>query len=61
MAERFAGKVGAFEGANYEATGFYRSEAICVMFTQTDYFCTVCRRALERMIDLHTRPSQARP
>jgi hypothetical protein len=49
--ERFAGKVGAFEGANYESKGFYRPEANCIMFTRTEFFCAVCRRAIERVID----------
>jgi hypothetical protein len=46
--------VGAFEGAMYESHGLYRSEADCIMFTRTDYFCRVCRRALERIIDLYS-------
>ena len=29
-----AGKVGAFEGANYEARGYYRPQADCIMFTR---------------------------
>jgi len=53
-AEKFAGKVGAFEGANYEAKGFYRPEANCIMFTRTDFFCSVCRRAINRVIDQYT-------
>jgi hypothetical protein len=53
-AEKYAGKVGAFEGANYESKGFYRPEANCIMFTRTDYFCAVCRRALGRVIDLYS-------
>lgn len=53
-AEKFAGKVGAFEGANYEAKGFYRPEANCIMFTRTDFFCAVCRRAINRVIDQYT-------
>jgi hypothetical protein len=52
--EKFAGKVGAFEGANYQAKAYYRSEVNCIMFTQTDFFCSVCRRAIERVIDLYT-------
>src|SRR5205807_1695496 len=28
----FAHRVGAFEGANYEARGFYRPQADCIMF-----------------------------
>ncbi len=52
-AEKYAGKVGAFEGANYEAKGYYRPEANCIMFTRGDYFCSVCRRAIERVIDMY--------
>lgn len=48
-----SGHVGAFEGAMYEAHGLYRSETDCIMFTRTDYFCRVCRRAIERIIDLY--------
>jgi hypothetical protein len=51
--EKYAGRVGAFEGANYEAKGFYRPEVDCIMFTRTDRFCAVCRRAVERVIDLY--------
>jgi len=47
--------VGAFEGANYAATGYYRSQSDCIMFTRDEVgFCAVCRRAIERMIDLYT-------
>ena len=54
-AERYAGSVGAFEGAMYEARGFYRPEVDCVMFTRNEVpFCAVCRRALLRVIDLYT-------
>jgi hypothetical protein len=49
-----SGEVGAFEGAMYEAHGLYRSETDCIMFTRTDYFCRVCRRAIERVIDLYS-------
>jgi amino acid transporter len=51
-----AGKVGAFEGANYEARGYYRPQADCIMFTRADAFCAVCRRAIERVLDLYSRP-----
>ncbi len=54
-AEKYAGKVGAFEGANYEAKGYYRPQLNCIMFTRTDYFCQVCRQAIERVIDLYTK------
>ena len=53
--EKFAGRVGAFEGANYEAKCFYRPEVNCIMFTRTDRFCAVCRRAIERAVDLYAR------
>jgi hypothetical protein len=50
------GRVGAFEGANYEARGYYRPQADCIMFTRDQVpFCAVCRRAIERIIDLYTR------
>lgn len=54
--EKFAGKVGAFEGAMYEAKGYFRPQADCIMFTRDDVpFCAVCRRAIERVIDLYAR------
>ena len=52
---RYAGKVGAFEGANYEANGYYRPQADCIMFTRDNVpFCAVCRRAIERVIGMYT-------
>ena len=52
----FAGKVGAFEGANYEAHGLYRPEAECIMGAAGLIpFCRVCQRAISRAIDRHTR------
>ncbi len=47
----YRNSVGAFEGANYEAEGYYRSEQNCLMFTRTDYFCLVCRAAINKVID----------
>jgi hypothetical protein len=47
--------VGAFEGAMYEAKGYYRAQANCIMFTRSNAFCAACRRAIERVIDLYTR------
>lgn len=50
-----AGKVGAFEGAGYEAHGLYRPEAYCIMGSRkVADFCRVCQRAINRIIDLHT-------
>jgi hypothetical protein len=50
----YAHAVGAFEGALYEAKGYYRPQANCIMFTRSPEFCAVCRRAIERVIDLYS-------
>jgi hypothetical protein len=53
---RYGSAVGAFEGAAYEAKGLYRPQADCIMFTRDQVgFCRVCRRAIERIIDLYSR------
>ncbi len=52
-AEKYFGRVGAFEGAMYEARGYYRPQVDCIMFSRTDYFCKVCKRAIERVISLY--------
>ncbi len=52
--EKYAGRVGAFEGAIYESKGYYRPEIDCIMFTRTNHFCAVCRRAIERIIKLYS-------
>ncbi|MGE5125669.1 MAG: M64 family metallopeptidase [Betaproteobacteria bacterium] len=49
----YARAVGAFEGAMYEAAGYYRAQANCIMFTRSNAFCAACRRAIERVIDLY--------
>lgn len=54
-AEKFGGKVGAFEGSMYEAKGYYRPQVDCIMFSRTDFFCSVCRRGIETIIDLYTK------
>jgi hypothetical protein len=52
----FAGKVGAFEGAGYEAKGLYRGEADCIMFSRNPVgFCRVCQRAIQRVLDTYTK------
>ena len=52
----YAGKVGAFEGALYEAKGYYRPQSDCIMFTRDEVgFCAVCRRAIEKIIALYAR------
>jgi len=52
--QKYAGKVSAFEGANYESQGYYRPEVDCIMFTRHMSFCAVCRRAIERVIAIYT-------
>lgn len=53
--EQYFNRVGAFEGAMYEAKGYYRPEVDCIMFTRSRDFCDVCRRAIERIIALYTQ------
>lgn len=54
-AETWAGRVGAFEGANYEASGYYRPAADCIMFSRNRVpFCPVCHHALDAIINFHT-------
>lgn len=56
-AAEHAGKVGLFQGANYDARAFYRPEVDCVMFSRNRVpFCRVCQRALSARIDRHARP-----
>ncbi len=50
-----ADKVGAFEGAMYATHGYYRPRQQCIMISG-DTFCAVCRRAIEDIIDLYSRP-----
>ncbi len=51
--EKYASKVGAFEGANYEARGYFRPEVDCIMFTRSPSFCAVCRQAIDAVISLY--------
>ncbi len=54
--QTYSGKVGAFEGAGYEAKGLYRPEIDCIMFTRDEVgFCDVCTRAINHMIDMQTK------
>lgn len=53
-AEKYFGKVGAFQGAAYEAKGLYRPEVDCIMFSRNPKtFCGVCERAIERVIRMY--------
>jgi hypothetical protein len=56
-AEKHFGQVGAFEGAMYEARGYYRPEVDCIMFSRTDHFCKVCSRAIEQIIQMYSKAS----
>lgn len=51
----YSAAIGAFEGALYQARGFYRSEMNCIMFTRSEDFCRVCADAIERVIDEYTQ------
>jgi hypothetical protein len=54
-AEKYFGKVGAFQGAGYEAKGLYRPEVDCIMFSRNPKtYCAVCARAIERAIRMYT-------
>ncbi len=54
--DQHSGKVGAFEGASYEAQGLYRPQEDCTMFTRDEVgFCAVCRRVIEEVIRLYSR------
>lgn len=49
-------KVGVFEGAGYSLKGVYRGTQDCRMRTnETQEFCPVCRKALQRLIDFYTK------
>jgi hypothetical protein len=50
----YKNSVGAFEGANYESSGYYRSEQNCIMFERVPDFCAVCSEAVGKVIDEYT-------
>lgn len=52
--EKYKDAVGAFEGANYQQKGMYRSQLDCIMFTRHMKFCKVCRHTIEMVIDQYT-------
>jgi hypothetical protein len=59
-AQPTANQTGAFEGAMYEARGYYRPQLDCVMFTRDRVpFCSVCQHALSEVIDLYASPAKA--
>lgn len=61
--DTYSRKVGAFEGAMYESSGFYRPEEDCIMFSRNDVpFCRVCQKAISQIINLYaTSPRPGAP
>jgi len=52
---RFAGQVGAFEGAGYASRGLFRPMVDCLMFTKgTKPLCRVCEQAVARVIRFYS-------
>lgn len=52
---KYAGKVGAFEGAGYVSQGLYRPSTDCRMFSLSLVdFDSVCRSAIEKVIDFYS-------
>lgn len=49
--------IGAFEGANYEASGYYRPAMQCIMFDRSERFCPVCQDGIADIIDLYAGPA----
>ena len=59
--DTYARAVGAFEGAMYESTGYYRPQEDCIMFTRNEVpFCRVCQHAISQVIDLYAAGPQTR-
>jgi hypothetical protein len=53
-AEKYAGMIGAFEGAGYQAKGLFRPAVDCIMFSRNPKsFCRVCEMALTRVINMY--------
>ncbi len=52
---KYAGKVGAFEGAGYASKGLYRPMLDCIMFSKgSKPYCKVCQAAIIRMIKFYS-------
>ncbi|GAB3399416.1 IgA Peptidase M64 [Massilia agilis] len=51
--QKYYGVVGAFEGANYEASGYFRPAMQCIMFDRSERFCPVCQDGISEIIDLY--------
>lgn len=49
-------RIGLFEGAGYSIKGIYRGQQDCRMRTnENPEFCTICRNALQNLIDFYTK------
>jgi hypothetical protein len=57
---QYRNAIGAFEGANYEASGYYRPAMQCIMFDRSEQFCQVCRDGISDIIDLYARPGASK-
>jgi len=55
---QYRNAIGAFEGANYEASGYYRPAMQCIMFDRSEQFCPVCQDGISEIIDLYARPAR---
>jgi hypothetical protein len=53
---KYRNAIGAFEGANYEASGYYRAAMQCIMFDRSEQFCQVCQDGISDIINLYARP-----
>lgn len=52
---KYAGKVGAFQGAGYSAKGLYRPMIDCIMFSKGKKpYCKVCEKAIRAVIEYIT-------
>ena len=50
------GRLARSKARIYEARGYYRPQQDCIMFTRDEGgFCAVCRRAIERVIDMYAK------
>ncbi len=53
--KEFEKRLGVFEGGGYVEKGVYRPKQDCSMKSiSVDDYCTVCKRAIQRMIDYYT-------
>lgn len=54
--DTISSKIGLFEGAGYSMKSVYRGMQDCRMRTnENPEFCTICRNALQRLIDFYTK------